>query len=321
MRYILLVSLFFSTYMLSAQYETAPIIRPDSKIELHFIPGDGYYYVHEIQKGHTIYSLARAFGLSVNEVKAINDLDDSGSVSLGQKILIPVPVTKIVQDYHPPRGVESIPVYYKVKAKENLFRISKMYFAQSVEMMKARNELHDNNLSIGQSLCIGWLIYGGEPQNTPVSTTVVDANRYEDQTIDSSDETLPKTDLVTIDNAVTDTVAMEDVVKIPSGFNRELLAGTPYNGSMKSRSETTVAHWDRTIPDNGTAYALHNSAMPGTYIKIHNPLVKRAVKAKVIGKIPFGTYTSDVKLVISPKAAKILGGLDQRFRVKIEYIK
>ena len=81
-----------------------------------------------------------------------------------------------------------------------------------------------------------------------------------------------------------------------------------------------VAFWDKTIPDNGTVFALHETALIDSYINVFNTNTRRSVRIKVIGRIPYGTYTNDIKLIISPRAAKQLGGLDRRFKVEVDYL-
>jgi hypothetical protein len=52
---------------------------------------------------------------------------------------------------------------------------------------------------------------------------------------------------------------------------------------------------------------------------IYNPMLKSHVKAKVLGKIPSGTYSEEVQLIISTAIARDLGILDSRFKVNIKY--
>ena len=89
---------------------------------------------------------------------------------------------------------------------------------------------------------------------------------------------------------------------------------------MQIIKKTDVAFWDKTIPDNGAVFGLHGTAMLDSYISVFNPNSRRSVRVKVIGRIPYGTYTNDIKLVISPRAAKQLGGLDRRFKVEIDFL-
>jgi hypothetical protein len=67
-------------------------------------------------------------------------------------------------------------------------------------------------------------------------------------------------------------------------------------------------------------FALHPTARVNSVIELHNPMMNRKVLAKVIGNIPPNTYPEEVKVIISPKTAKSLGVIDQRFFVKMRYL-
>jgi|GEM_PF-2729745 len=181
-----------------------------------------------------------------------------------------------------------IPIVYTAKAKETLYRISKIYFGQSVDDMVTRNGEQDyanDQHNITPSL-------GGTP-------VVLDQQ------------------VALGDSATMDTI--QEIV-IPPNFKRELLGSIDYEESLQTISKSDIAHWDKSIHDNGSVFALHNEAVLNSYIYVYNPLVKRQQRVKVIGRIPYGTYTNDVTLLLSPRAAKHLGGIDRRFKVKVEYL-
>jgi hypothetical protein len=66
-------------------------------------------------------------------------------------------------------------------------------------------------------------------------------------------------------------------------------------------------------------FVMHVNAKPGSDIFIYNPMLKRRIKAKVIGNIPPNTYPKEILALLSPAAAKALGALDTRFYVRIKY--
>lgn len=329
-RLLFILAILSVTSTLQAQFQKTPIFTDGDKIDILLIPSEGYYYVHNVKKGHTLYSLARAFDTKPQSIANLNNINISNSIEIGDKIKVPLKTETIYQGTSAPRGGNTyVPLYYTVKKQETLFRIAKMYFNQEVDDLKFRNDLVNNNLEIGQQLLIGWLPYGAEKVEIyrPVHRdTYVNENPGANTTeVEYTSHDINKTnvyDTLSENIAVEafDTLQKKEKIEIPNTFPRDLLYTSVYNNTMRKKNDITVAHWDKSIPDNGSAYALHDSARPNTYIRLYNPNTKRTIKAKVIGKIPFGTYTSDVQLVISPKAAKALGGLDQRFRVHIEYI-
>lgn len=330
-RVLFILAILSVTSTLQAQFHKTPIFTDGDEINILLIPSEGYYYVHNVKKGHTLYSLARAFDTNPKSIATLNNINISNSIEIGDKIKVPLKTETIYQGTSAPRGGNTyVPLYYTVKKQETLFRIAKMYFNQEVDDLKFRNDLVNNNLEIGQQLLIGWLPYGDEKveiyrpvqEKNHVHESPADETPQEEYTSHHNNKNRNVYDTLNenITVAAFDTLQKKEKIEIPNTFPRDLLYTSVYNTTMRKKNDITVAHWDKSIPDNGSAYALHDSARPNTYIRLYNPNTKRTIKAKVIGKIPFGTYTSDVQLVISPKAAKALGGLDQRFRVHIEYI-
>lgn len=112
-----------------------------------------------VQKGDTLWNLAKRFGVTVDELKEANNLT-SNSLALNQVLMIP--------DKGEPSGSDEL--YYTVKAGDNLYQISKTY-GMSVDELKALNGLTNNVLSVGQRL----LVKKGDLPSTSNETYVVKA--------------------------------------------------------------------------------------------------------------------------------------------------
>jgi LysM repeat protein len=80
-----------------------------------------------------------------------------------------------------------------------------------------------------------------------------------------------------------------------------------------------IGSFDKNSSGNGQNYVLHNEARPGSIMDVYNPMLKKHIKAKVVGKIPEGTYQSDIKIILNKSAASALNILDGRFKVNIKY--
>lgn len=96
--------------------------------------GNDNYYV--VKSGDTLWSIARKYNLSVNELKALNNLSSNG-LSVGQRLIV---------------GKDSSNDYV-VSAGDTLWAIARK-FNVSVDDIKALNNLSSNNLSIGMTLKI-----------------------------------------------------------------------------------------------------------------------------------------------------------------------
>lgn len=81
-----------------------------------------------------------------------------------------------------------------------------------------------------------------------------------------------------------------------------------------------VCFWQKDSKEKGDLYALHRDAAIGTIIAITNPIYRRTVYAKVIGRIPEG-YERNIEAILSPEAARKIGAKDPRFFVKLKYLK
>ena len=89
-----------------------------------------------VEKGDTLYSLAKKFDISVNKLKEYNNLSNN-LLNIGQKLLIPI-------------GEETT---YVVKSGDTLYKIARE-FNTTVDEIKRLNNLTDNILSVGQILIV-----------------------------------------------------------------------------------------------------------------------------------------------------------------------
>lgn len=89
-----------------------------------------------VEKGDTLYSIAKKFDISVNKLKEYNNLTNN-LLGVGQKLLIPI-------------GDDTT---YVVKSGDTLYKIARE-FNISVDELKKLNNLTNNNLSIGQILIV-----------------------------------------------------------------------------------------------------------------------------------------------------------------------
>lgn len=92
------------------------------------------YYEYTVISGDTLYSIARKYNTTVNELISYNNLS-STALSLGQKIKIPIEFV------------------YTVKKGDTLYSIAQNYNT-TVDNIKKKNNLTSNSLSVGQLLLI-----------------------------------------------------------------------------------------------------------------------------------------------------------------------
>ena len=115
-------------------------------IGVAYIPPEGLEEIDDniyiVKKGDTLYGIANKYGISVDELKAINNLT-SNDLSVGQVLKIP----EIIEDDVPNENI------YIVKSGDTLYSIANKY-GMSVQELKDLNKLTSNTLSIGQQLVV-----------------------------------------------------------------------------------------------------------------------------------------------------------------------
>lgn len=93
--------------------------------------------VYTVKSGDTLYSIAKKYGVTVNQIKDLNNLT-SNTISIGQQLLIPTTETENI---------------YTVQNGDTLYSIAKK-FNTTVNEIKSLNNLTSNTISIGQKLKI-----------------------------------------------------------------------------------------------------------------------------------------------------------------------
>lgn len=102
--------------------------------------GNDNYYV--VKSGDTLWSIARKFNVSVDDIKALNNLS-SNNLSIGMTLKIPLYSNKQNEETN----------VYVVKSGDSLWSIARM-FNSTVDEIKSLNGLKSNVLRIGQRLVV-----------------------------------------------------------------------------------------------------------------------------------------------------------------------
>lgn len=278
---------------------------------------DGNLTEHSVQKKENLNMLAEKYGTTVNEIKRINNLPNN-NLQIGQILKIPAkdapqqveqvpespkpvePVVKTTPILEKPKKVEPIVVKkdvpqqvtppadkpneefieHTVASNETIYSIATTY-KMTMDQLKAKNNLTDNSLHVGQKL----LIKGQYPVK----------KAYVPPVAESHTDTL---------NSIKDPALRYPASKY--GLNQIDEKGT--------------ALWiDDPNLESSKMYVLHRSAPVGTVMKITNPMTNRSTFAKVIGKFTENESTKDVIIVMSKAVAEALGALDKRFFCNLTY--
>ncbi len=113
------------------------------------------YTNYIVEKNDTLYSIAKKFNVSVNDIIKDNNLKNN-TLTVGQNLKIKTANSNIVEEcfgeeYTPPSSISSF--NYTVVSGDSLYKIANRYNTSVSEIIKLNN-LTSNNLSIGQILKI-----------------------------------------------------------------------------------------------------------------------------------------------------------------------
>lgn len=151
MKTLLLLFLISTRSFLFAQTSPATEITKSTKIEKI----DGIkYYLHTVEAGQTVYSIAKAYEVNAKDVIFENPEVVDG-VSPGLVLKIPLKDVKKVTSVAVPPSVPAAPTFHThtVEKQQTLYAISKLYNISIEEITKANPEIADG-LKVGQQLKI-----------------------------------------------------------------------------------------------------------------------------------------------------------------------
>ncbi|MCI7241035.1 MAG: LysM peptidoglycan-binding domain-containing protein [Bacilli bacterium] len=187
---------------------------------LKYIPPEGYISnTYVVQKGDSLYSIARKLNTTVDELKRLNNLT-SNTLSIGQVLKIPSPTSESET--------------YTVKKGDSLYSIAQE-FNTTVDILKKLNNLTSNTLSIGQILKLPKPTDIDEPSQEPTNITYTVqsgdslykiATKY-NTTIDAIKKANNLTnDLLSIGQVLTiPTTIISEEVPEPNYFNYKVVSG------------------------------------------------------------------------------------------------
>lgn len=124
-------------------------VKKDATREFESINGN--FFIHKVEKGRTLYSLAKEFNLQQKDIIALNPEIDETGIKEGQEIKIPV--REIKQQKPSEEQAKPTPTYqtHIVKAGETLYSLSKLYKV-SIDSIRLVNNGLVEGLKVDQQL-------------------------------------------------------------------------------------------------------------------------------------------------------------------------
>lgn len=196
--------------------------------------------IHVVQRGETLWQIAQSYGVDINQIILVNQLDNPGALVVGQSLVIPNPNQE-----------------YVVSPGDNLWQIAQMYGVTVDALAQANNITNPSLLFVGELLEIpnvthvvqvGEILWGIAQQYGVPVNQIIDANNitnpssiYPGQRL-----TIPVTNRPVIEvNAYitqTDEQARREVLTLGSNFTylSPFMYSVRADGTITEMQETQV---------------------------------------------------------------------------------
>lgn len=246
---------------------------------------------HPVRAGQTIYGLSKYYQISVEAIQRENPNLIVEGLGVDKNVRIPVELSSFFL------GNEGTILYCVVEKGESLFSIARRKFNIPLAVVVRMNELTSDHVSFGQVLKLGIF-----------NTKLLNSSNREKEIVG----TTPEND--------EDEMRIESFRIVNKSLDQfEALFMKQSEGNVYT-TDRGVAFWNKESAIRKGNYVLHKTAPVNSIVEITNPMFGVKVYGKVIGTLPPGTYTDDVKVVISPSMAKNLRARDSRFFSYVTYI-
>lgn len=145
--------LLISTIFYESTYSQVVVERSKDKVVISGIP----YYIHQVKKGETAYSISRAYGITVEELTKENPPAVFG-VNLGQALRIPIKsVTemKLPETFSVKKQKDLTKfIYHSLKPGETVYSLSKAYGVSENEIILSNPGIDINKLPVSAEISI-----------------------------------------------------------------------------------------------------------------------------------------------------------------------
>lgn len=273
--------------------------------------------LHNVAPGETMFSIARTYNVTVNDLMAWNELKGN-DLSVGQALIIqgvadikndtpavtpqvaeatktpekkpdPAPAKPVEQKANPSTTSMTTGgwITHQVTQGQTLFAIAQQYNAK-VEDLISWNGLSSNNLSLGQSLKVG----RDNTTTVPTVTSPVSTPRTEERQTATSSGSAAST---SSQSTASSSTAYKNVKETGQA---EVIEGT---GNHKKY------------------LVLHRTAPVGTIMRIRNEENDITVFARVVGVLPNTGDNNKLVIKVSKAAYDQLRAVNSRFPVEVSY--
>ncbi len=300
---------------------------------------------HSVVPKDNYYSIGRLYNVSPKEMAAYNNLQMDQGLNLGQVVKIPLAANNFTQTNVVAADEALVPLYYTVKPKEGLYRVSTVNNKLPIATIKQWNKLSSDAVNAGTHLIVGYLkvkkdlsaLANGNTEvamedKKPVERPGKDTKKEPDSQKMPQTQTPPVVQAPPVEQPkneepVKSQPPVEQPAKAEPAYttDKDFKGGT-FKALYQSKNEITeegdagvfksTSGWE-----DGKYYCLHNSAQPQTIIKITSNATGKTIYAKVMDVMPDIKQNKGKIILISNAAAHQLGITENKFSCTISYSK
>jgi len=302
------------------------------------------FVLHRVDQGETLFSITRRYGVTIQDIKALNPEIDINQLATGDTLRAPLfPELS--------RGEKTL---HTVEEGETLYRLAKQYEV-TTDDIRTWNTLGLEPLKIGQVI----VIYQPQPEEElPDSDRYVTHQVKEGETLYAISRAyqVSVADLMERNSLETESINLGQVLTIREKnpvpvpvVKVEPTASTlstpvrrisrsealrmekeRYERIQREEAETLASY--KKVSSNGFAsviegklntkkfLALHRSAPVGTILRVRNEMNDMSIFVRVVGTLPDTGVNNNLEIRLTQSAYDKLGGINERFPVEITYV-
>ncbi|MBL7700766.1 MAG: LysM peptidoglycan-binding domain-containing protein [Ferruginibacter sp.] len=314
------------------------------------------YIAHSVAPKENYYSIGRIYNVSPKDIAPFNKLEMEKGLTPGQKIKIPLNNSNFFQSGSAANDETFVPVYYKIKDKEGLYRVAKNNNDLPLETLKQWNGITGDMVKNGTQLVVGYLKvktglsalakYGiGTSIGSAATVAVAEEKKAGEKKIAEPvavDKPVSKKEDKKAAKKEAEKNKVQEETKVAPEPEKQVGPEPVKPARDKNVSESDFKKLYETqlgntepVAASGSAgifkstsgwsdkkyYCLHNTATPGTIIKITNTANGNIVFAKVLDVIPDIKMNEGLLIIISNAAADALGASEANFNCAVSYAK
>ena len=286
---------------------------------------------HTVAPKESLYALSRKYNVKVADLAAANGFEVNKSLSIGQKVFIPLTETNLNQ-----KDKKGVAVYYAAGDGEGLLSVSKKFNKIPLKTLKDWNGLKTDAAPKDKPLVVGYLSADAKP------VAKAETGKKEEKLVPKAEENITKPkkeekpkqvaakpekkpELIAEEKIMEKqekevAAKSQEAVVDESGAFKNIFEKTTNpslltNRTLMSGTFKTDAGWN-----DKKYYMLMDGVAPGTIIKISNPQNGKVIYAKVLGSMKDVKYSEGLNIRISEAAATVLqlNSLEQ-FVVNVNY--